>query len=505
MKHADIAMIGLGVMGRSLALNLVEHGFQVTGYDISDAHRQRASDEAKALSSPDGALLVASDLKQLITALSTPRVIALSVPAGEIVDNVIDDLLAAGLEPQDIVIDTGNSLWRDSEAREARYDGQCHFFSTAVSGGEVGARHGPSLMASGNPEAWQRIQPMWTAIAAKVDNQGQPVGSFDDGEPCAAYLGPAGAGHYVKMVHNGIEYADMQLICEAYHFMSSALALSAREVGEIFTRWNQGVLNSYLLEISADILQTQDPVTGAAFVDIVLDKAEQKGTGLWTAVNALQSGIPAPTIAQAVFSRAQSSQKSLRLQAACHFDDKYFDDNHFDERTPALKAHERDAALSDLHDALYCAKLVAYAQGFDLMSATSKEQGWDLDFAAIAKIWRAGCIIRAGFLHSIRQAFDADPTLAHLLLAPTFSAQLKRYHQGFRHTIARTAQLGVPMPAMSSALHYFDGLRTPILPANLLQAQRDYFGSHTYSRTDEDERRKFHLNWSDVPRTQSNA
>ncbi|MFM2587885.1 NADP-dependent phosphogluconate dehydrogenase [Vibrio sp. TBV020] len=492
--QSNIAMIGLGVMGKSLALNLLDQGFNVTGFDISDAHRERAEAEAKELAQQagKGSFITAIDLNQVLDSLVKPRVIALSVPAGNIVEAVIDDLLTAGLEQDDIVIDTGNSLWTDTEARELKYRGKLRFFSTAVSGGEVGARIGPALMASGDKDAWNYVQPMWEAIAAKVDDKGLPVGQFEQGEPCAAYLGPAGAGHYVKMVHNGIEYADMQLICEVYHFMSDVLAMSANEIGEVFEQWNQGVLNSYLMEISADILKTLDPVTEKPFVEVVLDKAGQKGTGLWTAVNSLQEGAPAPTIAQAVFARAQSSQKSNRIKGA----------SVLKTHTKPSSGLNKQETIAELHDALYCSKLSVYAQGFDLMKATSAKEGWALDFAHIAKIWRAGCIIRAIFLQDITSAYQSDSELENLLFAERFVNEVHSRSFGWRAAVANSSLTGVPMPAISSALSYFDSLRCEILPANLLQAQRDYFGAHSYARIDEDESKKYHITWSAEQRTQ---
>lgn len=494
MHHADIAMIGLGVMGKSLALNLVDHGFQVAGYDVNPDNVARAEQEAGVLAETvgKGRFLAATGLSALLAQLATPRVIALSVPAGEIVDQVTDELLAAGLQPEDIVIDTGNSLWTDTEVRERRYQGKLRFFSTAVSGGEEGARHGPSLMASGDASAWQYVKPMWQAIAAKVDAAGKPVAPFADGDACAAYLGPAGAGHYVKMVHNGIEYADMQLICEVYQYLSEVLTMPAAEIGQVFARWNQGVLNSYLMEISADILQTRDPVTDQPFVDVVLDKAGQKGTGLWTAVNSLQEGCPAPTIAQAVFARAMSSQKAQRLTAA----------TLLKAQAKPAGVQDRKAVLDELHDALYCAKLTIYAQGFDLLKTTSERQGWQLDFTAIASIWRAGCIIRAIFLQQVTAAYQDNAGLENLLFADHFRTELAQRTYGWRNAVASATLHGVPMPGISSALSYFDALRCAVLPANLLQAQRDYFGSHTYSRVDQQEADKFHLTWSESPRVQ---
>ncbi|MBY8084859.1 NADP-dependent phosphogluconate dehydrogenase [Vibrio fluvialis] len=489
----QIAMIGLGVMGKSLALNLVDHGIKVAGYDLNQANRMRTLQEAASLSTiaGKGQFAAADDLAHLLSLLDKPRVIALSVPAGDIVDHVITQLLDAGLEPQDIVIDTGNSLWTDSERREHVYTGRLRFFSTAVSGGEQGARHGPSLMASGDREAWAFIEPMWQAIAAKVDAAGKPIDSHQQGDSCAAYLGPAGAGHYVKMVHNGIEYADMQLICEAYQYLRDVMTLSAQEIGQAFERWNLGVLNSYLMEISADILQQQDPQTGAMLVDMILDTAEQKGTGLWTAVNSLQTGCPAPSLAQAVFARALSANKARRSLAS--------------KQLPAqtmIADYCLDTVLRDLESALYCAKLAVYAQGFDLLKTTSDKEGWKLNFADIARIWRSGCIIRAGFLHQIAMAYQSQPELEHLLLAPEFASALSERLPGWRQIAAQSMFSGVPMPSLTSALNYYDALRCEVLPANLLQAQRDYFGAHTYTRVDQPAGKKFHLLWETQHRQQ---
>ncbi len=493
MNRADIAIIGLGVMGKSLALNLVDNGYHVAGYDLQTYNRTRAEEEAKAVGESGGSQFTAvSSLSELLATLAMPRIIALSVPAGSIVDQVVEDLLNVGLSRDDIVIDTGNSLWTDSERREKTWQGKLRFFSTAVSGGEVGARFGPSLMASGAPEAWHHIEPIWRSIAAKVDAKGQALPATAKGEACAAYLGPAGAGHYVKMVHNGIEYADMQLICEAYHLMKAVLKMSCREIGKQFQLWNQGVLGSYLMEISADILQTDDPVTGKPFVDVVLDKAGQKGTGLWTAVDSLQQGAATPSIAAAVFARAQSSNKELRIRASKHIN------------APELSnlALEKDLVLESLHDALYCAKLSVYAQGFDLMATTSRQQGWQLNFEQIAKIWRAGCIIRAAFLQQISDAYKAQPDLEHLLLAEHFQSTLQKHQFGWRQTVACAALNGIPLPGISSTLSYVDSLRCEQLPANLLQAQRDYFGAHSYVRADEDSGQSYHLTWNEQPRQQ---
>lgn len=490
MVQSDIAVVGLGVMGKSLLLNLLDHRFNASGFDINADFRIRAKQEATALGK--GEFTKVDSLESLLASLKTPRIIMLSVPAGKVVDDVINSLLKAGLLPDDIVIDTGNSLWTDSESREHQYCGRLRFFSTAVSGGEEGARYGPALMASGCESAWHFIKPIWEAIAAKVDGQGLPTSGFSDGEPCAAYLGPAGAGHYVKMVHNGIEYADMQIICEAYHFMSSALGMSAQAIGKTFSEWNQGVLNSYLMEISADILSELDPKTGLPFVEIVLDKAAQKGTGMWTAINSLQEGIPAPTIAQSVFSRAQSALKKQRVKASQNL------------TLPTQELSEEDCAnaLCDLEHALYCAKVSIYAQGFALMKAKSDKENWQLDLSKVARIWRAGCIIRAGILHQIALGFAQEENTDHLLFSTPFADALKERSMAWRRTLSTAILAGIPFSAMSSALEYVDMLRTEVLPANLLQAQRDYFGSHTYARVDEDDTRAFHFTWNRYPRTE---
>ncbi len=489
----QIAMVGLGVMGKSLALNLLDHGFSVIGYDLSKEHCLIADTEAKALSlkTGKGQFKVAENLTDLLSSFASPRVIALSVPAGVIVDQVINQLIDSGLESDDVVIDTGNSLWTDSERREEEFRGKLRFFSTAVSGGEQGARHGPSLMASGDKSAWQLVKPMWEAIAAKVDEKGTEISSHQQGEACAAYLGPAGAGHYVKMVHNGIEYADMQIICEVYQLMRQALNMEASDIGDVFKEWNKGSLNSYLMEISADILRQRDPESDKALVDMVLDKAQQKGTGLWTAVNALQAGCPSTTIAQAVFSRALSSNKRLRVKAAAVLPDGY-----------QLDALDKQKILSDLESALYCAKLVIYAQGFELMKDTSHKEGWQLDFSAIAKIWRSGCIIRSGLLQPIASAYQQNYDLEHLLLAPDFIHELSSRVSGWRRSSSQAVLIGVAMPVITSALNYYDSLRCANSPANLLQAQRDYFGAHGYARVDSSESQRFHLLWEQDYRTQ---
>ncbi|WP_434361784.1 NADP-dependent phosphogluconate dehydrogenase [Parasalinivibrio latis] len=488
LSFANIAIVGLGVIGRNLALNLLDNQYDVVGFDLNTTLVDKTLTDSLKLNR--GCFLKAKSLKDVLSKLRAPRVIALSVPAGKAIENVIDELLKEGLTSDDIVIDTGNSLWTDSVERGKKYLGKLTFFCTAVSGGEMGARFGPSLMASGNAIAWQQIKPMWESISAKVDSYGQPVPTGSEGEPCAAYIGPEGAGHYVKMVHNGIEYADMQLICEAYQYLRQVLNLSAHEIGNIFKKWNTGVLNSYLMEISVDILQQVDPKTKTPLVDMICDIAGQKGTGLWSAVESLQVGCPAPTITQAVFARSLSGLKVQRMKVA----------NSIDVVIESSFEIDKTNAIEQLHDALYCSKLCAYAQGFNLMKMTASEQGWELDYAAIAKIWRAGCIIRAVFLQSIAEAYVKNPSLDSLLLDPFFSEELFNRQLNWRRTVASANLLGVSCAGLSSALNYFDAFCSKKLPSNLLQAQRDYFGSHTYSRIDHPEEQKFHFLWSESSR-----
>jgi 6-phosphogluconate dehydrogenase len=497
----DIGFIGLGVMGKNLTLNLADNGYKVACFDL-DPEKIDAILSQDTLERGEQAprVIGCHSFTALLTKLKKPAIILLSVPAGEAVDQVCTQLISAGVGQDDIVIDTGNSLWTDSVARDAQYKSSFIFFSTAVSGGEVGARFGPSLMPSGDKKAWPRIEPVLQAIAAKVDPQtGKPIASstpgkpVTHGEPCAFYIGPVGAGHYVKMVHNGIEYADMQLICEAYQIMRDALGLSPAAIANVFKTWNQGPLNSYLIEISAEVLEQIDEESGQPLVDIILDKAGQKGTGLWTAVSALQIGSPAQTIAQAVFARSISSLKEERVTASKLL------------TGPApiqLSDTEIAQHITKLEHALYCSKICAYAQGFQLMETAAKEQGWTLDFAHIAKIWRAGCIIRAAFLQSIAKAYESNQGLANLLLDPYFSTQIADFQQDWRQSIAQSALAGIPVPAMMSALSYYDSYRSAVLPANLLQGQRDYFGAHTFKRVDKPETQKYHVLWSEPKRPQ---
>lgn len=506
---SDIAMIGLGVMGKNLALNIADHGYHVAVFDLDrlkvNAVINQEAEERATITGGDktAARMTACDsLKMVLEKLAKPRVLVLSVPAGAPVDGVCQSLIEAGIEADDIVIDTGNSLWTDTVAREAQYQGQFIFFSSAVSGGEVGARFGPSLMPSGDPAAWQHVAPIWEAIAAKVDaNTGLPIERFEagnpvlEGEPCTAYIGPAGAGHYVKMVHNGIEYADMQLICEAYQLLKDGLGFSALQISEVFSTWDKGSLNSYLMNISAKVLQQADPLSDKPLVEMILDKAGQKGTGLWTAVSSLQIGCPAPTIAEAVYARAVSTQKPLRQALSNKLAGPTLASNP--DPSPQLSEQDRQAFIDALEDALYCAKVCCYAQGFQLMAMAGAEQNWQLNFAEIAKIWRAGCIIRATFLQSITQAYVENPELKHLLLADSFNQSLSAKQMQWRRTVCAAVMQGTPAPCITSALAYYDSYRCETLPANLLQGQRDFFGAHTFERTDKPAGEKYHFNWSD--------
>ncbi|MCW8878734.1 MAG: NADP-dependent phosphogluconate dehydrogenase [Kangiellaceae bacterium] len=497
-NQCDIGFIGLGVMGKNLALNLADNGYKIAAFDLDHQKIEDAIAQDRQESGEGGRIVGCSSYTELLSKLSVPHLIILSIPAGEIVDDVCHKLIDAGIKADDIVVDTGNSLWSDTVRREKDYRGQFFFFSTAVSGGEIGARFGPSLMPSGDPYAWARIEPVWQAIAAKVDSQsGKAIERFEagnpvkDGEPCAAYIGPSGSGHYVKMVHNGIEYADMQLICEAYHLMRSGLKMTPQEISEVFFKWNQGALESYLIEISAEVLKQIDNETQLPLVDLILDKAGQKGTGLWTAVSSLEIGSPAPTIAQAVYARSLSTLKQDRVSASHLLQGP-------EQQSELLR--NKEEVIQSLHDALYCSKICAYAQGFQLMQMASDEHEWSLDFANIAKIWRAGCIIRAAFLQSITDAYQRNEDLNNLLLDPFFAEQINVYQTNWRKAIANATLVGIPCGAFSSALAYYDSYRCETLPANLLQAQRDFFGAHTFERVDQPAGKKFHVDWSSKDR-----
>jgi 6-phosphogluconate dehydrogenase len=490
----DIGFIGLGIMGKNLALNLADNGYKIAAFDLEFQKIQDAMDQDKAESGTGGRIIGCNSYTELLSLLKKPQLIILSIPAGDIVDDVCNKLIDAGLQADDIVVDTGNSLWTDTVRREKHYEGQFFFFSTAVSGGEVGARFGPSLMPSGDRYAWARIEPVWKAIAAKVDGTtGKPIERYEpgnpvkEGEPCATYIGPNGAGHYVKMVHNGIEYADMQLICESYHMMREGLKMSPSDIAKVFRKWNKGVLESYLIEISAEVLEEVDAQTNKPLVDLILDKAGQKGTGLWTAVSSLEIGCPTPTIAQAVYARSLSTLKDYRVQASKILKGPKID---------AALLEDKETVIQCLHDALYCSKICAYAQGFQLMQMASNEQNWSLDFAEIAKIWRAGCIIRAVFLQSITDAYNRQQDIHNLLLDSFFAEQIDIHQSNWRRSISNATLAGIPAGAFSSALAYYDSYRLETLPTNLLQGQRDFFGAHTFERTDKPSGKKYHVDWS---------
>ncbi len=499
---ADIGLVGLGTMGQNLVLNMADHGFHVAVYNRSGD----VTDEfLRTNPSTPGGLTGSKSYGEFVAALKPPRIAVLLVPAGKPVDSVTDQLISAGVAKDDLIVDAGNSLWTDTIRRERDYADRLKFFGSGVSGGSEGARFGPSLMAGGDAKSWKRLKPIWEAIAAKINPKtGRPLEGARPGKPvkggetCAAYIGPDGAGHYVKMVHNGIEYADMQLICEAYWLLSTLLEMSPPEIGDVFAKWNKGDLDSYLIEITADILHQKDPQKkNAWFVDSVLDAAGQKGTGKWTSVNALDMGIPAATITEAVFARIISAIKDERVGAS----KKLKGPAVLSKRTIGPRAELIDA----IRQALYCSKICAYAQGFQLMREAQKEYKWSLDFATISRIWRGGCIIRARFLQRIASAYEENAELPNLLLDRTFKRHINAGQQAWRQVVSLAATAGVPCPAFMSALAYFDSYRSKRLPANLLQAQRDYFGSHTYERVDQPRGKFFHLEWSDPDRPQRPA
>ena len=471
MKNkSDIGLIGLAVMGQNLVLNIESRGFQVSVYN------RTATVTREFVAGHAGKKLVATDtLAQFVSSLSVPRRIWLMVKAGAAVDAVIAQLLPL-LSPNDIVIDGGNSLYTDTERRDAWLsDKGLRFVGAGVSGGEEGARKGPSIMPGGPASTWAELRPVFESIAARVD-----------GEPCVTHIGPGGAGHFVKMVHNGIEYGDMQLICEAYHLFSAA-GMATAEIALVFDRWNQGPLQSYLIEITGKALAQVDPDTGRPVVELILDKAGQKGTGRWTLVNAAENAVVVSTINAAVEARVLSSQKPLRLQAAQAL------------AGPAgVISLPHQQLVDKVHDALYASKVVSYAQGLDLMRSMSEKKGWALDLGAIAAIWRGGCIIRARFLKHITEAYRAEPGLQHLMLAPFFQTLMNQTQQPWREVVALAVSTGIPVPAFSASLGYYDSLRCARLPANLLQAQRDFFGAHTYERIDRPAGQFFHTVWPEI-------
>ena len=464
---ADVGVMGLAVMGANLARNAARKGFGVALYN---RHGERTDALVKEFGH-EGRFTPTKDLKGFVAALAKPRVIIIMVKAGKPVDDVMDDLVPL-LEQGDIVVDGGNSLFTDTNRRfDALKAKGLRFVGMGVSGGEEGALEGPSMMPGGEREAWDRIAPMVTKMAAQVD-----------GTPCCTYIGSGGAGHYVKMVHNGIEYADMQLIAEAYDLMRTVYGLDAPAMAEVFKGWKSGDLDSYLIEITAAVLAKRDG-TGKPLVDAIVDEAEQKGTGRWTAINALELGVPLTGITEAVFARVLSSQRKLRLEAA--------------KVLPFQAPESRKAAEADLdaiRDALYASKIIAYAQGFEQMAAASRQYGWDLKLGDMATIWRGGCIIRARFLDRIREAYGEQADLPNLVLQPYFRDAVLKAEPAWRRVVALAVEYGVAIPAFSSSLSYYDGLRRARGPANLLQGLRDYFGAHTYQRLDAEG--AFHTRWS---------
>ena len=467
MSGRAFGVIGLGVMGHNLALNVERNGFPVAGYDLEPAKR----DAARKLFAGKQAE-VADTLPAFLAALERPRRVLMMVPAGSPVDAVVKDvtpLLAKG----DLLIDGGNSYFEDTRRRvEAVRPTGILYVGSGVSGGEEGALHGPSIMPGGDPAAWPLLKPVFQKIAAKAP----------DGAPCCEWIGPDGAGHFVKMVHNGIEYGDMQMIGEAYWLMERLLGLGPAEMHDVFAEWNTGELDSYLIEITAAILARKDPDSVKPMVQVILDTAEQKGTGKWTSAAALDLGVPAQTIAIAVFARMMSALKSERVAASKVL------------AGPDVKfSGDKRAFIAAIRDALYASKICSYAQGFQLLRAADETYRWGLDFGTIAALWRAGCIIRARFLGKIREAYARDRALRNLLLDPYFAGAIRDASAGWRHVVATAAALGVPVPAFATALAYYDSYRSAVLPANLLQAQRDFFGAHTYRRVDRDG--VFHTQW----------
>ncbi|MFN2208437.1 MAG: decarboxylating NADP(+)-dependent phosphogluconate dehydrogenase [Candidatus Promineifilaceae bacterium] len=468
--QADIGLIGLAVMGQNLVLNMEDHGFTVAVFNRTTSKVDRfLENEAKGKN-----VIGTHSLGELVSKLKRPRRVMIMVKAGWPVDATIEKLVPL-LEPGDIIIDGGNSHYPDStrRTRELAEKGIL-FIGTGVSGGEEGARYGPSIMPGGAPEAWPHVKPIFQAIAAKVA----------DGTPCCDWVGEEGAGHFVKMVHNGIEYGDMQLICEAYDVMNHALGMSPMEMSAVFGEWNKGKLDSYLIEITADILAFKDE-DGRPMINKILDTAGQKGTGKWTAETALDLGIPLTLIGEAVFARFLSALKEERTRAAAVLGSPI----------PVYEG-EKGALLADLQEALYASKIVSYTQGYMLMRAASEEYGWNLAYGNIALMWRGGCIIRAAFLDDIKAAFDSNPELDNLLLDSFFKEQVQLAEGAWRRVVSTGATLGIPLPAMSSALAFYDGYRRERLPANLLQAQRDYFGAHTYERVDRPRGEFFHTDWT---------
>jgi 6-phosphogluconate dehydrogenase len=468
MPNADIALIGLAVMGQNLVLNMNDHGFKVAVYNRTTETMLEFIEGPAKGTNVEGY----ETLEELVKNLKRPRRIMIMVKAGAAVDAVIAQLTPL-LQPGDIIIDGGNSLYTDTNRRVKDLEAQGFLFiGTGVSGGEEGARTGPSIMPGGSAAAWPSVKKIFQSIAARAN-----------GKPCCDWVGEGGAGHFVKMVHNGIEYGDMQLISETYHLMKAGLSLGNDEIGETFKTWNTGKLNSYLIEITADIFTVKD-TDGSYIVDKILDAAGQKGTGKWTGIEALEQGIPLTLIVEAVFARSLSALKDERIAASKVL------------QGPSKTVKLPKSFVRDLEKALYAAKITSYAQGYMLMQAAAKSYGWTLNYGGIAQMWSGGCIIRSKFLRDIKKAYDQDPNLQNLLLTPFFSKQVQAAQQSWRRVVSKAVELGIPVPTMSAALAFYDGYRHETLPANLLQAQRDYFGAHTYERVDKARGEFFHTNWT---------
>ena len=470
-ESCDIGLIGLAVMGQNLVLNMNDHGYKVAVFNRTVSKVDDfISNEAKGTQ-----VVGAHSLEEMCGLLKTPRRVMIMVKAGDVVDQTIDQVLPF-LEKGDIIIDGGNSLFTDSNRRTKDLAAKgILFIGTGVSGGEEGARFGPSIMPGGNPEAWPYVKEIFQAIAAKVE----------DGTPCCDWVGEGGAGHYVKMVHNGIEYGDIQLICEAYQLLKDGLGLTADEFADVFAEWNKGELDSYLIEISAEIFAKKDD-DGSPMVDKILDTAGQKGTGKWTAISALDLGMPVTLIGESVFARCLSALKDERVLAS----------KVLEGPKKVKTISEKKEFIEDVRRALYCSKMISYAQGYMLLRAVEKDQGWNLNLGGIALMWRGGCIIRSVFLGNIKAAYDKNPKLMNLLMDEFFSNVLNKYQWSWRKTVIHAIEIGVPMPAFSTALAFYDGYRSERLPANLLQAQRDFFGAHTYERVDKPRGEFFHTNWT---------
>jgi len=471
MPQADIGLIGMAVMGQNLVLNMNDKGYSVAVFN-------RTVEKVDIFKNGPAAgretIIATHSVQEFVNALKRPRRAMLMVKAGPAVDAFIDTLLPH-LEPGDIIIDGGNSNFHDTIRRCTKVEEKgMLYIGTGVSGGEEGARHGPSMMPGGSPPAWEHVKNIFQDVSAKTK----------DGEPCCDWVGENGAGHFVKMVHNGIEYGDMQLICEAYSLMK-AIGMTPPEMSRVFAEWNEGELDSYLIEITRDILAKTDELTGRPIVDMILDTAGQKGTGKWTGITALELGQPLTLIGEAVFARCLSALKEQRVEASKVL------------RGPKAKfTGDREKAIEDIRKALYASKIVSYAQGYQLMRAAADEYSWNLNYGGIALMWRGGCIIRSQFLGKIKDAFTKKGDLVNLLLYPYFRSAVRKAQGAWRRTITRAVKMGVPVPAFSSALAYYDGYRNERLPANLLQAQRDYFGAHTYERTDKPRGEFFHTNWT---------